>query len=131
MLCLSSFRYMIEKYEQEKVFRLTLASKLCIDDTCDVVTMFDGLRVPVPHCNTDFTNLLLPGDGTIKGFVQELGGNIGSLAIDFVVQKLNLSVRLKSLNKHIPTFCSVFRFFFLMSLFFIFSDHTLLLIIHD
>ncbi len=80
------------KLEVEKRFSISLWIDLCIDSTCKDVQLFKELKVPIPLCNTDFNSFQLPGDGTIHGFLQELGENIGDAAVELVVQKLGIAV---------------------------------------
>ena len=74
------------------MFQITLTIELCIDDNCESIPVLNDLNVPIPFCNTDFTNFQLPGDGTIAGFVQHLAGDIGDAGINLVIQKLGISV---------------------------------------
>ena len=85
-------RFSVDKLDVEKSFSVSLSIELCIDDICDTAEVFKGFKVPIPFCNTDFTNFQLPGDGTIQGFVQELGENIGGAAVNIVVEKLGIAV---------------------------------------
>ncbi len=71
---------------------MSLAIDLCIDDSCENIPLFDNVKVPIPLCHTNMTSYQLPGDGTVQGFVQELGENIGDAAIDVVVEKLGIAV---------------------------------------
>lgn len=48
-------------------------------------------RVPIPICNSNFS-VALPGDGSVRGFLEELGDTVGQSAIDLVLKKLNLQV---------------------------------------
>ena len=69
-----------------------LSIGLCIDDTCTTTPVLDHVWVPIPLCNTNATSFTLPGDGTVDGFIRELGGRIGNAAIDLVLEKFGLSV---------------------------------------
>ena len=86
------FRYSINKLDEEDVFSITLTLNLCIDEACEDISIFKDLKVPIPGCNTDFTSLVLPGDGSIEGFVQYLGGEVGDAAVTVVLERLGLSV---------------------------------------
>ena len=72
--------------------KVTLSIELCIDDGCETVKVFENLKVPIPLCSTNFTSLLLPGNGTIQGFAAVLANNVGEAAVDVVVEKLGLTV---------------------------------------
>ena len=48
-------------------------------------------RAPIPLCN-DNPLFTLPGDGSIAGFVRGLGQDISQIAIDIVLQELELKV---------------------------------------
>ncbi len=73
---------------------MSLAIDLCIDGSCETMRLFENVKVPIPSCHTNMTSFQLPGDGTIQGFVRELGENIGDTAIDVVVEKLGATVSL-------------------------------------
>ena len=85
-------RFSVDKLDLEKSFSVSLAIELCIDDACETVRVFEDFKVPIPFCNSNFTSFQLPGDGTIQGFVQELGENIGGAAVNVVVEKLGIAV---------------------------------------
>ena len=84
--------YSIDKLTANKVFSVTLNVVLCIDDTCKTTPVLDNVWVPIPICNTNATSFTLPGDGTVAGFIRELGGSIGNSAIDLVLEKFGLDV---------------------------------------
>ncbi len=87
-------RFAIDKIDEDQVFSINLGVELCIDATCEFVTVFDGVQIPIPGCNIDYNALVLPGDGSVAGFVQELGNTIGDSAISVVLEKLGLAVRM-------------------------------------
>ncbi|XP_072023446.1 uncharacterized protein, partial [Amphiura filiformis] len=84
-------RFSVDKIDQDQDFSITLGIEVCINSVCDVTPVFDDIRIPIPLCNIDFNNLVLPGDGTIQGFVQELGETIGDSAVGVVLNKLGLA----------------------------------------
>ena len=94
--CIILCRYSIDK--MSGVFSLTLAATLCLDDTCEEVTVFNDLKVPIPLCYTNYISIELPGDGTIQAFAAELGGNIGDAAVSVVLGKLGLVVSISEAN---------------------------------
>ncbi len=57
-------------------------------------SLLSDTRVPIPLCNENAT-LNLPGDGSINGFVKEVGENVGQSALEVVLRQLDLEV-----NKH-------------------------------
>ena len=75
-----------------ELFSLTLAATLCLDNVCEEVAVFNHLKVPIPLCYTDYSNIEFPGDGTIQGFAAELGSDIGDAAVSVVLGKLGLLV---------------------------------------
>ncbi|XP_038050728.1 uncharacterized protein LOC119723897 [Patiria miniata] len=83
--------YSIDKLTAQKVFSVTLNVMLCIDDTCTMTPVLDHVWVPIPLCNINATSFTLPGDGTVGGFIRDLGGRIGNSAIDLVLEKFGLS----------------------------------------
>ena len=85
-------RYSINKLDEEDVFSITLTLNLCIDEACEDIPIFKDLKVPIPGCNTDFASFVLHGDGSLRGFVQYLGGQIGGAAVTLVLERLGLSV---------------------------------------
>lgn len=85
-------RYSINKLDEEKLFSLSLGVRLCIDDSCDEIPLLDDIFAPIPLCNTNVTGVQLPGDGSIHGFVKEVGENVGSAAVDIVISRLGLTV---------------------------------------
>ena len=87
-----NFSYSIDKLTAQKVFSVTLNIGLCIDGTCTLTPVLDHVWVPVPLCNTSATSFTLPGDGTVAGFVQELGDHIGTSAIELILEKYGLDV---------------------------------------
>ena len=72
--------------------RLNFATTLCIDNTCEELVILNDVKIPTPLCYSDLTNVVLPGDGSIHGFVHHLNGNIGSSAVNVVLEKLGLAV---------------------------------------
>ncbi len=84
-------RYSIDKIDN--VYRMRLDIVLCIDGTCEVVPVFHGVNIPIPTCNIDMDNFVLPGNGTVAGFIDHLGGEIGDSATDIMLQKIGLQVR--------------------------------------
>ncbi|XP_033637389.1 uncharacterized protein LOC117298318 isoform X2 [Asterias rubens] len=84
-----SVRWRVDKLTVEKQFELYLQLVFCLDGSCNTVTVFEGSRILIPLCNTE-DSFVLPGDGTVSGFLEYLGGNIGQFAIDAAIRHLNL-----------------------------------------
>ena len=85
-------RYSIHKHH--KSFRIHLSLELCIDGTCKDEYVLRNATVPVPLCNTGYEDVILPGDGTVEGFASYLGDHVGETAVDVVLGKLGIMVRL-------------------------------------
>ena len=85
-------RYNIDKLDTENNFCITLKLQLCIDDTCNTISILDKVKVPVLSCNTDFRDFQLPGNGSVASFVEELEGKISSSAISAVLLKYGIEV---------------------------------------
>ena len=83
------FRYSINLHETEPVLLLNFATTLCVDGNCEDLTIFDSLSIPIPTCDT---NIALPGDGTIGGFVAALGGKVGAIGVGFIANMLGIGV---------------------------------------
>ncbi|XP_072033125.1 uncharacterized protein [Amphiura filiformis] len=83
-------RYSVYKLETANMFSITLDIILCIDDTCNTIPVFREVKFPIPICNIDFNNFVLPGDGSVAGFVEHLGGKIGDSAVEVVLKKFGL-----------------------------------------
>ena len=57
---------------------------------CTDFSVLKGINLPNPPCN--LLTYDLPGDGTLAGFLEHLGGEIGDSAIELVLQKFGISV---------------------------------------
>ena len=69
-----------------------------------------GTKIPIPFCSRNYT--VLPGDGTIQGFLETLGENVGRTAIDLVLVHLGLKVN------------SFFCYYHFESVIYLFMCHT-------
>ncbi|XP_033637723.1 uncharacterized protein LOC117298529 [Asterias rubens] len=83
--------YSVDKLTEMMVFSVTLDVELCIDNACVTTSILDHVWVPIPICNINPVTFTLPGDGTVAGFITELGGRIGDSAIDLVLEKYGLN----------------------------------------
>ena len=68
---------------------LTLAATLCVDGDCEDLPIFESLSIPLPTCDA---NVVLPGDGTVGGFVTALGGKVGAIGVGFIADMLGIGV---------------------------------------
>ena len=75
----------------QKVFQIDLSVTLCIDGTCRPIYLLQAAHVPIPVCNENAT-FSLPGDGTISGYLESLGGQVTDAAVDLVLEHLGLKV---------------------------------------
>ncbi len=95
--CNLSYMYTLHRYSIHKnheLFSMYLSLGLCIDGTCKDEYVLRNATVPVPLCNTGYEDVILPGDGTVEGFASYLGDHVGETAVDVVLGKLGIMVRL-------------------------------------
>ena len=98
-VCVNLFcSYSVDKLTEMMVFSVTLDVELCIDNACVTTSILDHVWVPIPICNINAVTFTLPGDGTVAGFIKDLGGRIGDSAIDLVLEKYGLNVRILLLS---------------------------------
>ncbi|XP_072048756.1 uncharacterized protein [Amphiura filiformis] len=83
--------YSINKVPTDKVFRVSLGIRLCIDGVCTNSPILESIQLHLPVCSFDADDYQLPGDGSVAGFVQQLGGKIGQSAVEVVMLKLDLN----------------------------------------
>ena len=88
---LTEIRFSIDKLDASKEYEIDLAFSLQVDDETTDFPLMEAKRIPIPICNNNFS-LALPGDGSVRGFLEELGDTAGQSAIDLVLRKLNLYV---------------------------------------
>ncbi|XP_071798137.1 uncharacterized protein [Asterias amurensis] len=88
--------FSVDKLTETRVFSVTLDVELCIDNTCATTSILNHVWVPIPICNINAVTFTLPGDGTVAGFIGELGGRIGDSAIELVLEKYGLHRYLQS-----------------------------------
>jgi hypothetical protein len=72
---------------------------MCLDSSdCPIdVTVFKGREIPQPICNADFNlNSFKPGDGSLKKFLKQLGGQMNKGAFNYVLKLFKLDVSLRS-----------------------------------
>ncbi|XP_072033446.1 LOW QUALITY PROTEIN: uncharacterized protein [Amphiura filiformis] len=82
--------YSINKLPEIGVFKIDLILNMCIDGSCMDISVFKGIHLPIPACEIDPAMYPLPGNGTLAGFLEELGADIGDSAIELVLEKLGL-----------------------------------------
>ena len=85
-------RYSIDKRNTDRMYSISLHLNLYIDDECNTFPIIKEVKLPIPICNVDYQHFVLPGDGTVAGFVDYLDGRVGDVAIDFVVEKYEMKV---------------------------------------
>ena len=75
-------------------YEVDLAFTLWIDGVPTDFPVLSGRQFPIPGCHGNASlSLTLPGDGTVRGFLAELGeSHVGQAAIQLVLRKLNLQV---------------------------------------
>ena len=81
----------MNKLEKEDRFELYLSCQLTVDDDTTDFQILTAATVPIPACN-EVSDFHFPGDGSIEGFVEILGHNIGQTAVDQVLTYLGLKV---------------------------------------
>ena len=79
---------------------MSLSIRLCIDGICANVPILDMIQLPIPVCSVEPKAYQLPGDGSVTGFVEQLGGKIGDSAVELVTLKLDLDVSCFILQLH-------------------------------
>ena len=84
------FRFSVDKDDIAQVFKLGLAFDLTIDGAETMFPILTDTSIPIPVCSDD--PFVLPGDGSIKGFVKAVGQNVGQTAVDVVLKQLGLEV---------------------------------------
>ena len=84
-------RFSVLKLDDTDEFNFDLDLMLELEGTTTPITIMADTRVPIPLCN-DNPLFTLPGDGSIAGFVRGLGQDISQIAIDIVLQELELKV---------------------------------------
>ena len=87
---ISYFRFSVDKDDDAQVFKLSLAFDLTIDGAETMFPVLTDTSVPIPVCSDD--PFVLPGDGSIEGFVKVVGNNVGQTAVDVVLKQLGLQV---------------------------------------
>ena len=65
---------------------------LVLDEFQGEFVVITDAAVPISPCNRSQKEFVLPGDGTITGFVEAIGPSIGDTAVDLVLTKLGITV---------------------------------------
>ena len=87
----SHFRYSLHLPTQSiPSFTANMAITLCIESSCQYVSMFESFPLPTYSCSED--DILVPGDGTINGLLTELRGNIGDVGKMLLLNSLDWTV---------------------------------------
>ncbi len=92
------FSYSIDKLTILRVYKIDLMLNLCVDDSCVEIPVLKGIHLPIPACEGGPESYRLPGNDTVAGFLEILQGEIGDSAIELVLQKLNIYVRISCLH---------------------------------
>ena len=87
--CFLLYRFTVDRLDQTSEFSVDLSLELFIEDKTTNFMVYSDARMPIPLCNEDAT-FVLPGDGTVKGFLLAIGENIASTAIEAVMYHLGI-----------------------------------------
>ena len=87
----------MDKVDEQRSFSYHLAVDVCIDDSCESISILSQWLVPIPFCNTNGT-LALPG-GSIDGYLSHLNGIVTEEAISLVLHTLGIKVKYKLILK--------------------------------
>ena len=87
-----NFRFSISKDDEKNLFKFNLDLLLVVDEFEEDFEIFADAVMPVSPCNSN-QDYVLPGDGTITGFVDAIGPTIGNTAVELVLTKLGVTVR--------------------------------------
>ncbi len=78
--------------EESNSYSIKLIASYDIDNNRRFVNVLNpAIRLPAPTCSRR-RKRSLPGDGTILGFIDHVGGIVGSRAVQLVLLKLNVDV---------------------------------------
>ena len=83
------YRFMVDRLDQTNEFSVDLSLELFIEGKTTNFMVYSDARIPIPLCNEDAT-FVLPGDGTVNGFLLAIGGNVASTAIEAVMYHLGI-----------------------------------------
>ncbi|KAK3101652.1 hypothetical protein FSP39_005219 [Pinctada imbricata] len=83
------FKYSINRNAGRDKTIISFGVKICKDDsTCSINDyVITDMEIPYPACSQDFT---LPGDGTVSGLIQVIGGKMTAEAFSLILKKLAL-----------------------------------------
>ena len=76
--------------DNERVYEVDMSIRLNLEGVISNYPILVGTKIPIPFCSRNFT--VLPGDGSVHGFLEILGENVGRTAIDLVLAHLGLTV---------------------------------------
>ena len=82
-------RFSIDKSDTE--LNLDLDFQLKVEEVTTSVAILSDFRAPLPLCNKK-AEFKLPGDGSIEAFALSLGRDASQMALDIVLQQLQLQV---------------------------------------
>ena len=73
-----------------RAYGVDLLFEINLEGAISKYPILTGTKIPIPFCTRNFT--ALPGDGTVEGFFEILGDNVGRTAVDLVLVHLDLQV---------------------------------------
>ena len=91
----------MDRLDQTNEFSVDLSIQLFLEDETTYFMVYTDARIPIPLCNEDAT-FVLPGDGTVRGFLFAVGENIGSTAKEAVMDHLGISQYLSDNDCSVP-----------------------------
>ena len=84
-------RYSIKKPPDTSIFEISLTAVICIDGVCSDIDILSGTRIQSPSCDGDAVSQL-PGDGSVAGFLEHIGGQVTDAAKEQVLEHLRIEV---------------------------------------
>ncbi len=85
------YRYSIDKDDDAEEFSLNLLFEFELEGDITAFNLLYDTKVPIPLCNEN-AMLILPGDGSINGFIRAVGENVGQSALEVVLRQLGIEV---------------------------------------
>lgn len=91
----------IKKLQTTQEFVVDLSIQLRIEDKRTNFTILSDAIIPFQQCDEN-KHYLLPGDGTVSGFVSAVGESVGESAIDAVLNHLGIGQYISDAECSIP-----------------------------
>ena len=95
-----SFRMMAKKLDSTKEFAVDLSIQLNVEDRTTNFTILSDTRIPFKQCESD--HYVLPGDGSVSGFVSAVGATVGEAAVEAVLNHLGIGQYVSDSECSIP-----------------------------